>query len=281
VDPGDVNAHSSFATAQLDPNSPCDQSFWSPKQAPSGKSTRLSNKYYLRSSLATQHRGWEKGRCATRPEFRNAMRALADCGTWRTHDPEALLAMAQCLEQHAEVMRAEMVDDKQRALNRMLRWRRKRSCLDQAAARLLAPALAARPELISVGLGNGKWRSHGPSAPKKELWRALKRKLKDLVLNRTGVVRAVLVSVDEFRTTMLCSVCHHVMAERTKRRPGDGKVISDRDFRDCTHCGTEAAPKARNRDGDAGKSILFKLHVFLKGEELPENYRRGHALKKG
>jgi hypothetical protein len=78
----------------------------------------------------------------------------------------------------------------------------------------------------------------------------------------------------EFRTTMLCRVCHEKMQTRKKRQSGTGRVVEDHDFRECTHCGTQASPTLRSRDGNAACNILFTTWVNLAGLEMPSALKR-------
>ena len=134
------------------------------------------------------------------------------------------------------------------------------------------------PDALIIAYGGACWahrRGAGPALPAKDI-RAAFRAAMERLARRDGAPRAaaVLVCTPEFRTTMLCRLCHRPMAARIVRPPGRGIERVDRNFRLCSHCGSDAGPALRSRDGNAAANIAWRCWVELSGEQLPDAWRR-------
>jgi hypothetical protein len=246
--------------------------------------------YYARSLIKQQQR-WQKARRRASPTYVHACSSLSEAGTWRTPDLQAFRAMCVRLNEHAEAFRAYDLEPVDAAKRRMLLFRRKRSLLDQSAQRMVQTTMdtAAKAgdaaDAVVLGYGNASKKTPRGCAPvpHKELKMAVRRALDRIKakaaqgrrIEQKGPRVVLLVSVDEFRTTMLCHVCHQKMTERQIKLPGSGRLCPDRNFRFCSQCGTttEGARK-RSRDGNAADNMLYKAYILIKGLELPAAFQR-------
>lgn len=289
LDPGDVNPFTANAMV-MDLRkgdgsmSAAPSVFWQQAavgaDAPSHKKTtssRLSSKTYYRVGLVYASRRDEK-RCRT-PQQRMMQAALAQAGTWKTTDPATFVDMCNVLAQHSHTAQLTGIVDVRRAKWKMLTFRRRRSVLEQSIKRAVDKATHhQRPaDTIIVGYGNASTRTaHGRDCvPKKELKAAFRR-----VLGRfkDHGVTVVMVPIDEFRTTMLCRICHTAMQERYIRAPGKGRQIKDRSSRLCTQCGSATSPVLRSRDGNAADNIMYKTWVLASKRRLPAPFVRGTCV---
>ena len=83
----------------------------------------------------------------------------------------------------------------------------------------------------------------------------------------------MLVFIDEYMTTKVCHRCYGETRSPSKKIPQDRRV-EDRRFRDCPHCGTQAAPMRWGRDSNAALNMLQKLTALMEDIELPPALRR-------
>ena len=225
----------------------------------------LSRKNYEGRTRRRRFQAWEAQRRRDNPEYDAAMLQLSLAGAWASGDPEVLDRMLQTMGECWNTMVDEVTVPVVRAKHRMVSYRKQRMVLDQTATRMLAPALQAdKRRAVVVGFGKAKFKSRGPCV---KLLQALLRRMKDM--RRRGIV-AILVFIDEFRTT--CN-CHRCFGFTT-----DERISADRRFRDCRVCGTEAAPKRWGRDSNAALNMLRKLDCLLRGVELPPEFRRPEQL---
>jgi hypothetical protein len=280
-DPGDVNITtsssavipkdlditeepSSFWMRSIEGSAPVS---WNPEHA------TLSRKTYYQRSLINKSRLEERRRRAGNPAYQAATEALMRAGTWRTPDPDAFSSMCGAMCAVSGALMSEGIVSKARAKWKMLLKRRKRSCLDQHAQRVLSAMKDKKVDLAVVLYGNKSTRTtRGPAVPKKETKQAFRR-----ALNRFRdhfKIPVAMLSQEEFRTTMLCRHCHHVMRPKMKKMPGAGNMCTDRNFRCCAHCGTTTHPKLRSRDGNAADNIMYKGWVRLEGRTLPTAFQR-------
>lgn len=96
------------------------------------------------------------------------------------------------------------------------------------------PTLNPNPDGIFVGYGNGSKRTtSGRCVPKQALKDAFKRVLK--TFSHHMKIAAMMLSIDEFRTSMLCHMCHNKLTVLTKKGPSRGVMVENRDVRSCMH----------------------------------------------
>jgi len=312
LDPGVARpAHAVAITLDGLPETPSTDpfGFWSPGEVarPSKTSMFSSKMYYSRALFDKQMRELTRRRDVT-DGYRDACRALASTGTWRTADPEEFRAMCKVLNQHAAAFRAYSIDTVDVAKWRMLTFRRKRSVLDQVAQRFINDGIEvyrdrlrssssdtrtsahehkinkALPAAYVIAYGNASTANvRGTrSVPRIALKLALRRRLEELKTRNTdrgwAGVRVAMVSTAEKRTTALCHLCHNVMAKMRHRRRGDGNVVVSRDLRGCTHCGTDAGPMLRDRDDNAARNIGYKACMTAFGLTLSESWTSTEPL---
>lgn len=284
VDPGDVFT-ATVSAKFLPKDAVSGDKLWSKegsdgRDACSGRTTGLSRKTYYSRTLINKFREEEKELRKQDQGYRDACGRLARAGTWKTVIAQDFMRMCEALCRGAPDLRRTGIDNVRRAKAKMLVWRRKRSLLDQFAHRAVRMVVqqaenagGAKPDGVYMAYGNGSTVTRsGPCVPKAALRAALKRALKTMAKNRG--IEAYLVLMDEFRTSMLCHVCHQEMKKRWKRMPGRGKMAEDRSVRECTTCGSDASPTLRSRDGNAADNMLYKLWMQLAGKELPAAFQR-------
>jgi hypothetical protein len=251
----------------------------------------LSAGTYYKRGLIRQQQRWQKKRRSKHPSYVAACSGLSETGTWKTPDTQSFRAMCSRLNGLAADFHSYDVESVDAAKRRMLLFRRKRSLLDQTAQRAVDMALKTaekageHADALVMGYGNASTKTPRGCAPvpHKELRTAFRRALDRVKAKAAQGSRIVqrgprvvlLLSIDEFRTSMLCHVCHEKMVERKIKLPGSGRECPDRNFRFCSHCGsaTEGARK-RSRDGNAADNMLYKAWLLAKGLEMPTAFRR-------
>jgi hypothetical protein len=264
--------------------------------------SHLSLRNYERRSLRHRHRAFEAKRRGDNPAYQAAIRTLAQAGTWGTADAALLDAMFTAQAQAWPALLAELVDKKDHVKWKMLAYRRRRMLLDQTVRRILSPKKDHVPDRRSrgvvVGYGNATFGTRGPRLL---MINAMVRAMRDL---RNRGLPAVLVFVDEFRTTQRCHRCLEVLRQPYKKT-SRGLYQEDRRYKDCHACGcaschpqaclgwmeddtprlhdcplcgTEAAPKRWGRDSNAALNMLAKLRITLEGRELPAAFQRVQAF---
>lgn len=261
--------------------------------------THLSLKNYERRSLKHRHSLFECQRRKKSSAYREAINTLAEAGKWSTADPTALDVMLAAQARAWPGLLDELVDKKEHVKWKMLSYRRRRMLLDQTVQRILRPTKDHVPDRrkrgIVFGYGNAAFGTRGPRLL---MIKAMVRAMRDL---RNRGLPAILVFVDEFRTTQRCHRCLEVLSQPYKKT-AKGRAQEDRRYkdchacgcaschpqaclgwpedapprlRDCPLCGTKAAPKRWGRDSNAALNMLTKLSIAMEGRELPKAFRRG------
>ena len=228
VDPGDVNTMTSAELGRR--RSAADQGHREVIHS------HLSLRNYERRTWRKHHMRWEKQRRLHNPAYGEAINTLGGAGTWATPVVAELDAMfaAQAVAWPALV--EELVVDKEHAKWNMTAYRKRRSVLDQTARRMLNPTKVEVPDkkarALIVGYGNASFQTRGPRL---KLRQAIVRAMRTL---RAEGRPAIMVFVDEFRTSKLCHRCHGDMVT-PKKKTARGNWTEDRRFRDCASCGEE------------------------------------------
>jgi hypothetical protein len=228
-----------------------------------------------------QHQRWEQRRIGSTPAVRSALEALANSGGVKNCDPATWAAYLETEREHHAVLRTEYVTSKDRAVWRMRMFRWKKSTLDRAVSAVISKAVkdvpTARPLVFSVG--NPTFAATGPgelAVPTAALTVAFRR---GVTRQRSYGRRVVVMSPDEFRTTMCCCGCGAVTQPAivwSRRRQGDGGLArvraQSRRLRSCTQC--SAIGKLRDRDIQAARNILWISVNEYYGLERPEYLTR-------
>ena len=267
VDPGDVNTEVSVELGRAKVGQHREQI-----------STHLSKKYYERRTLKKQHATWEAGRRRDSPAYKQAIDELSRAGTWKTTNTEKLDLMIRTKARAWRALCEELVYNKEHVKWKMRMYRKRRMVLDQTARRMVDPkkvhVVDKKKRGVIVGYGNGTFGSMGPRL---QMIKAVIRVLK--TLRKEGRPVAMLVFVDEFRTTMLCHRCHK-KTKSPRKRNCKGHSVEDHRFRDCPHCGDPTTPTKRwGRDANAALNILRNLSAMVEQTEIPVPFRR--ATKAG
>ena len=267
VDPGDVNTVASIELGRAkigEHREPIEM--------------HLSKKYYERRTLKKQHARWETSRRRNNPAYQQAIDELSRAGTWKSTNIEKLDIMINTKARAWPALREELVFNKEHVEWKMRMYRKRRMVLDQTARRMVDPKQAhvvgKKKRGIIVGYGNGTFGSMGPRL---QMIRAVIRALK--TLRKEGRPVAMLVFVDEFRTTMLCHRCHR-RTKSPRKKNCKGYSVEDHRFRDCSHCGDITTPTKRwGRDSNAALNILRNLSAMIEQTEIPVPFRRETAAK--
>jgi hypothetical protein len=290
-DPGDVFAwtYTSRSISVNDYQSSNPTTFWS---TPDENQDEIHTKEYTFSSKDYYHRSLikrtaEETRQETRsnPLLLEALQSISRTGTWKTPDNLMFTEMCESLQRNQSALYRFRVLSKIGAKRNMLRFRRKRSIMDQVATKFVKRVYNTSKgcaNAVVIGYGNASTRTARGRAcvPKVELKTALRRALDRFSDHKK--IPCFLIMVNEFRTTKLCHYCHSDMEPNYKRRPGSGVVQEDRNFRLCSNCGDETGPKLRSRDGNAADNILYKAWLMLRELQLPEAFsKRRNACGSG
>jgi hypothetical protein len=264
IDPGDNNT---FAAVELVRRSRC---------APHREAvhTHLSRRRYEKRSWRDKAAAWEASRRRDNPSYGEAIAQLGQAGSWTTSDAVEMDEMLRCYARVWAALRGELVESKDHVLLKMRTKRKRRMMLDQAASRIVRPK--GVPDVknrgLVVGYGNARWKSRGPRV---KMIQALVRAMR--TLRREGRP-AVLVFIDEWCTSKCCHRCFGVMTTPKARRTNGG-WREDRRFRDCPHCGTQAAPIRWGRDSNAALNMLRKLDAILRNKTLPPALTRPERVQ--
>ena len=197
-----------------------------------------------------RHQKWDLER-RKNPALAAALVSLSDSGGVSNGDLEKWRAYLGAVNQHIEVLHSEYVANIERALWRMRMFRWKRRSLDMATQKLLKKATDGvpleRPLVFAVGDAGFASTGRGElPAPTSALMVAFKRALARV--SRAGR-RVVVLTINEFRTTLCCCACGSVTRKPmvgVRTRAGDKLDRGSGRLRECTTC--ETTGKLRDRD---------------------------------
>ena len=249
-------------------------------------SMAFSRRRYYFEMGHQRNRRWESERTSARPLVTTALVQMSLTGGLRNCDIEKWRAFLEVNRDNDEVLHAEYVVAKDRALWRMRMFRWKRRSLDRATQGLLKKATCGerveRP--LVFAMGDAGFASTGPgelAAPTAAITVAFKRALARV--SRSGR-HVVVFSINEFRTTMCCCACGSVTSrpqvdyrakDLTRQRRASHRL------RACTEC--ETTVKLRDRDVQAARrrrlwrNIAWLAYNMYYGLERPGYLRRGGA----
>ncbi len=235
----------------------------------------LSLNVYEKRTMRRSHQKWEARRRVDNPVYGQAILKLSRAGTWATKNAETLDQMCRAVAHGWRPVYQELVECKDHVSRKMVMYRKRRMLLDQTVRRMLNPTkdhvADKKTRAVVVGYGNASFKSRGPRVL---LIKALVRGLKT---QRAEGRPAAMVFIDEFRTTLLCHRCHRETHSPTKKKANYRGRVEDRRFRDCPHCGTQAAPKRWGRDSNAALNMLMKLMALMDGVDVPRPFKRPAA----
>ena len=250
---------------------------------------QMSRRRYESRTMKKSHQQWEASRRQDNLAYRCAIHDMSRAGTWKTSDVDALDRMVDTCAKGWVAMKRELIVDKEHVRRKMLMYRKRRMVLDQTAQRITNPTNAhvinKSKRGVILGIGQAVFKSKGPNT---QLLKALIRAMKRM---RAEGRPAFIVFVDEYLTTQLCHKCYgKTTSPRKKVKNKPRMKIEDHRFRDCPHCGSQAAPKRWGRDTNvwhgvptamahlapstAALNILRNLKAILMGVEPPEEFRR-------
>ena len=227
-----------------------------------------------------RNRRWELERTATIPLVAAALVQLSSSGGLRNCDLQRWQAYLTADRANEDVLHAEYVVFKERALWRMRMFRWKRRSLDRATQGLLSKATRGerveRP--LVFAMGDAGFASTGPGelpAPTAAITVAFRRALARV---SRGGRKVVVFSINEFRTTMCCCACgsvtHRPQVDYQAKDLTRQRRASHR-LRACTMC--ETTGKLRDRDVQAARNIAWLAYNMYYGLERPGYLRRGGA----
>ena len=250
--------------------------------------TRTTRTWWLKATKRIKQQEWEQKR-RSRPDVAAAMNALSQSGGRRSVSVSAWSRYLDALVANKDTLHREFLENDERYVLRMERYRHRRSAISRAAQCILneVPNSKGQPTKVVVGYGDASMKSHGRgtkdvSVPVKQLYREIIATMKRRRLD--GVV----IKVWEHRTTKTCYRCKEELEtvyekdeEGVDKRDAHGRRTEDRNFRRCAHCRTtEGSPKLRDRDFNASINILLALIARLKGEPRPEHLRPKKVRRK-
>jgi hypothetical protein len=193
-----------------------------------------------------------------------ALAEMANAGGFKNTDLTTWKATIAATAKNICVLKREQVENKERSLKRMRRFRWKKSFLHQSWKKVLAPGLSQGKEKhIALGIGDAKFACTGKgekAVPTSALNKALRDLLKMLKIKERVHIRPQ----NEYKTTKCCHRCGHVMGPTF--RPNGNENLR---YRLCSHCATETGGKRRNRDVNAAKNMLTLLDREIRGLPRP------------
>jgi hypothetical protein len=206
---------------------------------------------------------WERLRM-TGTAWGGAIAQIAQAGGFSNTDLAVWTMSLAVTAQHINILRQEQLIDKTRALNRMRRFRWKKSFLHQSWKKVLTPGLSKGPtKHIVLGVGNAKFACTG-RGEKAVPTTALSKSLHDLVKMWDMDDRIHISPQDEYNTTKCCHRCSQIMLP-TYRPDGTENLR----YRLCSHCAASTGGKRRNRDVNAAKNMLTLVDRELQGLPRP------------
>lgn len=214
---------------------------------------------------------WENKRI-TGTVYGNALAAMSQAGGFKNSNIQTWQRTLEVLGNNVNVMRTELLESKDRARQKMFRFRRKKSFLDCSWKKILQPALDMvgirkhknlPKQVVVVGLGDGKFSHTGrgeKSAPTNGIVKSLKR-VQCLLKDKITIV---ILWINENYTTCCCHKCGRVME---KYPEGHDDHLR---YRKCINCNNETIDKRRHRDVNASKNMLKLLTLELAGLPRPQ-----------
>lgn len=213
------------------------------------------------------YRRWDRRRVDNNPELRAALTDLSATGgvaNWTS--------FLHVDQMHDDVLNAEYLLSKDRAMWRMETFRKKRASLDRAMDRILRHA-GRRP--VIVGVGNASFPSTGKgekAVPTTALQKALRRAIQRRNANRANEGVSADIPIWEHRTTLCCCACGQVTTRPVVKDSKTGELRESRRLRLCTSpscCGGETTGKLRDRDVQGARNILWLTIGQCLGLERP------------
>jgi hypothetical protein len=239
-------------------------------------------RYYAEMHDARRAR-WEKARSARQP-VAAALEALST-GSLRTTDAASWHRYLAADALYRELLEREYVQDKERALWRMVLFRKKRASIDRAVQRLVRQATVddrtgrrlpmTRP--VHFGAGDGSFAPTGPgeqAVPTTEAGRALHRGAERLRRAGRTVVEE---DLDESRTTCRCCACGGYTPAARVRDAETGELRLSRRLRSCANCTETTICRRRDRDVQASRNILWVQMHKWHGAPRPSYLSSGHV----
>lgn len=262
---------------------PSDSPFWIKQPKPPKTQNGLgivstSTREYRHMAGFNKSRAWLEGLKKRQPTFAEALR---DMPSFKTGSFAAYLQRLRYVFSHLNALLAFCAE------RPFLKWkffrkRMARVAVDAVAARIVP--VPSNQTCVAYGnwCDNGVAKGHA-TCPNKGLRKALSK-------------RAMVVSMDEFRTSMCCSTCHHVLSTVSfavntmlpQRKKHKGVVIArnraeiEFKMRKChsvLRCDNHECDAAFwDRDVNAAINILMLLKCALLGLNRPPSFSREHTI---
>lgn len=215
------------------------------------KTVTLTRKRYYYEMHYQQRAAWEERRTRTVPALSGALDALSSTGGLSNCKLESWVSYLEAETANRELLDGEYVELVERAVWRMRMFRWKKAALDRSVSKLMKTATEGqpvpRPLVFAIGAAGFQSTGRGElPVPTSSLSVAFKRGLARVASTGRSVV---VLSPDEFRTTMCCCACGAV----TEAAVVNGK--RSRRLRSCNQC--QPTGKWRDRDVQGARNILW------------------------
>eukprot|EP00210_Caulerpa_lentillifera_P002591 g2484.t2 len=188
-----------------------------------------------------------------------------------------ILSFIEAHNLHHQVFIEEHINNKFYSFRKMRAFRLKKAALSKASNALINKAIEPNRRLV-LGIGNANFSSSGrgsKSAPTTSLMRAIQeaKRTKELELNKGANWSPVIIlNINEFRTTLICSTCGNPTSQPLVRKP-NGEMRRNSRLRYCTHCVSRSSI-LRDRDVQASRNILELTYLEYYGFERPKELCR-------
>jgi hypothetical protein len=238
-----------------------------------GNTTKVKRKDYYKAQKDKRFKKWERNRMTGTP-WGLALAEMSRAGGFKNSDLDTWKRTLSVMAKNIKVLKEEQVDSKERAHQRMFRFRAKKQFLDGNWKKIIGKLLKDNPaKHLVIGSGSADFASTGKgeqAVPTVEIKKALKR-----VISMMGAKRRVHdLPIEEDMTTQCCHRCHKKMDYLYRVRIYDGvpTLVENLRYRLCRHCtALNQNGKRRHRDVNASKNMLTLVSCFLKGDDRPES----------
>ena len=255
-----------------------------------GDVVMLKRRHYKFRTRFKVRESWEQRRNQNNAGLRFAMAALSQGGGWKNSSLETWIAMTKVLTQQRNVLYREYVEYDGRALWSMRHYRWKKSLFDRLSRDIIRNGQPntdcghyVKPDSVRnvyVGVGNANFPATGPgetAVPTREFGRSLVR-MKRMV-SPDSMIQINVLSVDEFRTTMLCRKCKGVMDKIRISKETENVRYRTR-YRCCLKCrDANNNPLRVDRDVNASGNILDLMMLILNGQGCPREFSRSVSFQ--
>jgi hypothetical protein len=236
-----------------------------------GNTTLVKRTNYYDGQRHEFFTNWETKRI-TGTVYGGALAEMSQAGGFKNSNVQTWQRTLEALGNNVNILRTELLESKDRAKQKMFRFRRKKSFLDCSWKKILKPVIDSvgirkhkglPKQVVIVGLGDGKF-SHTGRGEKSAPVNGIVKSLKRVQCTLKNKLELRIRWIDEKYTTCCCHKCGNIME---KYPEGHNDHLR---YRKCINCNNETIDKRRHRDVNASKNMLKLLTLELAGLPRPQ-----------